>query len=80
MTKKQVDKLKDFVDGEWEFIRAKNNSGLDLWYAVDESWDDLCREFEDVMRRNWVTEDELDEVKDYFREQFVKSIDMRIKE
>lgn len=59
MTKKQVDKLKDFVD---------------------ESWDDLCREFEDVMRRNWVTEDELDEVKDYFREQFVKSIDMRIKE
>jgi len=79
MTKKQVAKLKEFIDGEWEYIRAKNNSGIDLWYDIDNSWEDLCREFRDVRGRNWATEDELDEVKDYFREQFVKTIDMRIK-
>ena len=42
MTKKQVEKLKEFVDGEWEFIREKNNSGIDLWYDIDESFNDVC--------------------------------------
>lgn len=79
MTKKQVEKLKEFVDGEWEYIRSMNDSGVDLYYDIDESFNNVCAEISDVRRRKWATEDELDEVKDYFREQFVKNIDMRIK-
>jgi len=79
MTKKQVEKLKEFVDGEWEFIREKNNSGIDLWYDIDESFNDVCYEISEVRRRKWATEDELDEVKDYFREQFVDNIEMKLR-
>ena len=79
MTKKQVAKLKRFVDTEWEYIIANNYSGIDLWYDIDDSWDNLCREFRDVRSGNWATEDELDEVKDYFREQFVKNIEMKLR-
>ena len=79
MTKKQVAKLKEFVDGEWEFIREKNNRGIDLWYDIDESFNDVCYEISEVRRRKWATEDELDEVKDYFREQFVDNIEMKLR-
>ena len=79
MTKRELNRLKKLIVDEFEFIREKNNSGIDLWGELHELVDDLDDERDRAIRKQRLSQDERDALSEFWWEQFEENIALSVR-
>lgn len=81
MSNREVNKFKKRIAYEFEFIRTKNNSGVDLWDDLDDLRQDIIVEDvnEAVLKRK-LTQDEAYALYMFWWEQFEQNISLTVRD
>lgn len=80
MSKRELNRLKKLIVDEFEFIREKNNSGIDLWGELHDLVDDLDQERDWAILKNRLTWDERDALSKFWCEQFEQNISLTVRD
>ena len=80
MTKRELNQIKEYISGEFEFIREKNNSGVTLWGELNDFRRDVAADCDRSIVKKKLTWDEVDAVWEFWCEQLEQNISLTVRE
>ena len=81
MSKRELNRFKKRIVADFEFIRMKNSSGIDLWDDLDDLRQDIIvKDVDEAVFKRKLTQDEAYALYTFWYEQFEQNISLTVRE